>query len=146
MFKFYSIGAFNVAKTNGRCVATSELENGMAVKLDNESGEAVAGADANAIVFNVVDKPELDFSTDFVISAGEYVRGFFIDNMNGLLVEMDSTIIATAYATVAEGDIINPDADGKWAVGAFDADVLNLKVIKKTSAGNGEGILAEIIA
>ena len=161
MFKFGTIGAFNVAKTNPRCKAEVDLVNGMVVVMDEANKLAkVPATDAIAkgkdlwVVNNIIDKYFIyQPSTSHKIEKGEYVRGFRLIDLAGLQVELDTQEVKTAYATLAKEDTLvlcdavtdTTDA-GKWKKAATTGYALALKIVEKTTYGNGEGLLCEVVA
>lgn len=148
MFKYGTLGGLRNAKDNPRTKAVQELFNGMVVIPDDVTGEApvpATAADAKGEVYvvnNIVDKPEIRNSTDFKIEAGEFVHADLVSAVAELPVQIDESVLVTAYADVAVNDILvaSGDGSGKWvkadgtAIIAADYRV-NLVVTKKTAFG-----------
>ena len=158
MFNFSTIGAYKQVRNNPRCKVNAELQNGMVVLLDEVNKQAAVPASATDaqgedvyVVFNIIDKPEIRNTEDFKIEAGEYVRAFYMKDLNELPVLLSEHVLAD-YANTSVGDVLVPagDGTGKWVVPdgttIIAADyAVNLEVVEKNSFG-GNGIKAIVRA
>lgn len=158
MFKFGTIGMFQRAKNNPRVQCNSNLKIGYAFTIDNNGShyteEAIAFADAATaklgdvwVCYNIIDKPELQNTTDYVVTAGEYIRAFKLDDLMGYPVELSTDLCSTALASVAVGDILVPEATSfKWVKEATADYKVGLEVLKKTVYnGKDTGYLCKVI-
>ncbi|MET3505603.1 hypothetical protein [Halalkalibacter oceani] len=164
MFKFNSIGAIEKhVRNNPRNIATSTLQNGMSVIMNDQAGTASVPATATEaqgltwIVGNIIDKPEVRNNKEFTIENGEHVRGFLAEDAKELQVEVDYRVVATDLDTVSIGDhlVVANAADhgedaGKWIKpdGTVIADSSSyntyLEVLKKTTYGD-KGLLCKVV-
>lgn len=157
MFKFGTIGAFKQVRNNPRYIAAVDLVNGLVV-IPNDATEVQAlPADVAAaklgewVVGNIIDKPEIRNKVDFKVEAGEFVRAFYLPDLKELPVEIDASVVETAYASVAVGDVLVPNAvNGKWVKAdgtTIDADdyAVGLKVLEKSTFG-GQGLYCKVQA
>lgn len=149
--KFQNYSGIKNAKDNPRCIADSDLKNGMAVvyyiATDGKEHVKVAADDTEAktikhFVWNTIDKPELDNEDDFVIKAGEYARIF--EFPYGEIMDISSDLITTA--TVNIKDVVIPSSAGKYVVAsASDTGyAFGLEVTSKTTFG-GIGYSALVV-
>jgi hypothetical protein len=159
MFKFGTIKAYDLARTNPRCKATAALKLGMVVIPNDATKTAPVPATLAEgqgkdlwVVNNRIDQPEILNKQDFVVASGEYVRAFRLADLVGLPVELDTSVVSTAYADLAVGDKLIPcDAvthttnAGKWVEGATTSYSIYLEVLEKTSFGNGEGLYCKVV-
>lgn len=157
MFKFATIGAYKQVRNNPRTKAVIDVKNGYVVIPDDATGLAPTPAtptDAQGdvyVVWNIIDKPEVLNTADFVVSAGEYVRAFKLADLVDLNVELSFDVIKDDYASISVGDVLVPcddqtDADdkGKWKVSAATGYEVSLKVLEKTTFGD-KGIYAKVV-
>jgi len=142
--KFQNYSGIKNAKDNPRCIADSDLKNGMAVvyyiAVDGKEHVKVAADDTEAktikhFIWNTIDKPELDNEDDFVIKKGSYVRIF--EFPYGEIMDISGDLIATSV--IDYKDVIIPATDGKYDVaGVGDTGYeFGLEVTDKTTFGGG---------
>jgi len=156
LFKFATIGTVLQAKNNPRVQSATDVKNGYVFKIVDggtykEQATAYA-TDAEAktadmyVAMNIIDTPELWNQADFVITAGNYIRTFRLDDLVGVTVEMSSDLCATAYSGVVVGDVLVPSAAAMtWKLQpATSTYVLGLKVLEKTTFG-GTGFYCKIV-
>jgi hypothetical protein len=149
MFKFGTIGAFKQVRNNPRCKAVAQLVNGLVVLPSDATKQAPAPANAAQaqgevyVVKNIIDKPEIRSKKDFKVEIGEFVRAFNLVDLKDLPVELDATVVSTAYASVAVGDKLCPavDGSGKWIKADGTTIVYTnykvyLEVLEKTTLGD----------
>lgn len=151
MIKFRQIGAYKTAQNIGYLTTPVALKNGMGVVFDLVN-KTVALPDATtakgnvALVFNTIDKPEIKTPNDYTIEIGENPRIFPLKSLAGRIIDMDSSQITTAYASLAVNDKLTLGTDGKWVK---TADVTGyatyLQIVEKTTFG-GAGIGAVVVA
>ena len=124
MFKFQNYSAIKNAQDNPRVRATALTKNGYVFGVKDNynvgggviySEAAVPFANAAAakagdvwVAINIIDKPELMNTSDYVINAGEYIRAFNLSKLHGEKVEITSDIVINAYNEVNVGDILIP--------------------------------------
>lgn len=157
MFKYGTLGGLKFARNNPRTKATQELLNGMVVLPNDVTGEAptpAVAADAQGEVYvvnNIIDKPEIRNLADFKIEIGEYVHADLVSAVAELPVDIDESVVSTAYASVVVNDVLAPTADGsgKWVKADGTTVVasnfkVNLVVIEKTTFG-GNGLKAKVV-
>lgn len=150
--KFQNYSGLKNAKDNPRAIAASDLKNGMAViySIGTDGKEyatlptdATTAKTAKHFVWNIIDKPELDNESDFVIKSGEYARIF--EYPQGEIMDVSADLVVTT--TVSTGDIlVASTADGKY-VTATAGDTgygFGLKVKEKTTFG-GAGYSALVV-
>jgi len=155
MFKFQNYSAIKNAQDNPRVRATALTKNGyvFGVKDNYEVDEgviyseaAVPFADADAakagdvwVAINIIDKPELMNTSDYVINTGEYIRAFNLSKLHGEKVEITSDIVIDDYANVAVGDKLIP-------ANATDNDSAPMKWKKATDTDTGYSVCLEVTA
>jgi hypothetical protein len=163
MFKFGTIGAFKQVRNNPRCKATADLYNGLAVLPDDATGNAPTPSTEDLaqgdlyVVFNNIDKPEVDSTKEFKVLTGEYVRAFRLADIQDMPVEIDDNVVGATYSTVAVGDklVALADGTGKWgAVYGLQADgvtantaadfKINLEVLEKSAYGDN-GLYCKVV-
>lgn len=149
MFKFKNIGTFDVAHNIPYCAAQAKFKNGYAAVYDEaEKKASLPSADTAkgnlAIVYNVIDKPELKNPDDYTVEIGEFPRLIALNSINGHIVVMNTDAITTAYNTLAVGDTLVAGTDGKWAKGAVTGYKQYLKITALV-AYNGNGIEAVVV-
>lgn len=149
--KFQNYSGIKNAKDNPRCIADSDLKNGMSViyYIADDGAEHVKVAatadDAKTIkhfVWNTIDKPEFDNENDFVIKKGEYARIF--EYPQGEIMDISSDLITTASVSIK--DIVIASTSGKYVV-ATESDTgysFGLRVTEKTTFG-GTGFSALVV-
>lgn len=120
MFKFGTIGAYKQVRNNPRCVAQSDMLDGMVILINDEALEAsVPGEDgvttAAWIVGNIIDKPEVLNKADFKVLEGEHVRAFYLPDLKEMPIEICNRVV-TDYDAVEVDDILVAGEDGKWVV------------------------------
>ena len=156
MFKFGTIGGFK-ASNNPRVTCATDVVNGQAFSIvtDGIQETATAFANSNAVrdasevwvVFNVIDRPELLNSDDFVIPAGSPIRAFKLNDIIGLTVELSMDVITGAVVPDVNAILI-PDDDMNWRIAVSPADdgdyPLALQVMGQTTFG-GSGVVAKIV-
>ena len=159
MFKFQNYSAIKNAQDNPRVRATALTKNGYVfVVKDNcdvgggviysEAAVPFANADAAKagdvwVAINIIDKPELMNTSDYVINAGEYIRAFNLSKLHGEKVEITSDLVIDAYTDVAVGDKLIPanatdSASMKWKKAKTGTDTgysVCLEVTAKTTFG-----------
>ena len=157
MFKFQNYSAIKNAQDNPRVRATALTKNGYVFGVqDNYNVEgviyseaAVPFADAAAakagdvwVAINIIDKPELMNTSDYVINAGEYIRAFNLSKLHGEKVEITSDLVIDDYANVAVGDKLIPanvadngSASMKWKKATDTGYSVCLEVTAKTTFG-----------
>lgn len=151
MFKFKNIGTFDVAHNIPYCVVPAgvTLKNGYAVTYD-ETTKTIALPTAEtakkelAVVYNVIDKPELKNLDDYTIEAGEFPRLITLKSIVDQIVVLNEDAITTAYASLAVGDTLVADTTGKWVEGATEGYAQYLEITALVNA-NGKGIEAKVV-
>lgn len=121
MFNFGTIGAYKQVRNNPRTKVQADTKNGQVLFLDEVNGVAAfptadqaTGGDVH-VAFNIVDKPEIRNTNEFVIGEDEYVRAFRLADLVGLPVLLGNQAITTAIGEVVKGDFLVPEADtGNW--------------------------------
>lgn len=157
MFNFVVAGGYKHARNNPRCKVAEDTKNGQVLVLDEANklasfptADEAKGGDLY-VAFNIVDKPEIRNTIDFVIEKDEYVRAFRLADLADLLVEMNFQVLADNYASINVGDVLVAQAGtGKWV--KADGETINsdeyaikLEVTKKTGFGQ-QGIEAVVRA
>lgn len=149
MFKFKNIGTFDVAHNIPYCKTPVVLKNGYGVTYD-EATKTVALPTSTtakgklAIVYNLIDKPEIKNPDDYTIEVDEYPRLIALDSIDGHIVVMNATAIKTDVSTLVVGDKLIVGTDGLWAKGAVDGYTQYLEVTALVSY-NGKGIEAKVV-
>ncbi len=157
MFNFGTIGAYKQVRNNPRGKAATELRNGLAVLVDEANESVAVPADATAaqgadvyVAFNIIDKPEVRNSEDFVIEAGEYVRAFLLADVKEMPVLLSDAVLVD-HAGLVKGDVlVAQEGTGKWVkadgtVIIADNYAVKLEVIEKNTFGD-KGIKAIVRA
>lgn len=163
MFKFNSIGALEKhVRNNPRNKAAADLQNGMAVVMDDANGTATAPANATEaqgvvwFVGNNIDKPEIENSKTYTIETDEYVRGFLVEDAKELQVEIDYRVVVDDLSTLSVGDHLvpangtdHPGNEGKWVkpdgVLVYSSYYNTyLEILKKTTYGDN-GLLCKVV-
>ena len=143
MLKFREIGTYKNAVNIGFCTADVILKNGNVVTYDVATKKA-----ALAIVMNTIDKPEILEPNDFTIEIGENPRLFTLASLKDRVLDMDMDQVTGTYASIAEGDYLVADTDGKLKVVPKATGVADykeyLQVIEKTTY-NAEGLAAVVV-
>jgi hypothetical protein len=149
MFKFKNIGTFDVAHNIPYCKTPVVLKNGYGVTYD-EATKTVALPTSTtakgklAIVYNLIDKPEIKNPDDYTIEIGEYPRLIALDSIDSHIVVMNATAIKTDVSTLIVGDKLIVGTDGLWTKGAVDGYTQYLEVTALVSY-NGKGIEAKVV-
>jgi len=111
------------------------------------ANDAGAKADDLWVCMNIIDVPELQNTTDYKISAGEFVNSWNLPTLKGMPVEMSSDLVTTAYGSVAVGDHLVPVPVGAnammWKKATDTGYACTLKVLEKTTFG-GTGFYCKI--
>ena len=149
MLKFREVGTYKNAVNIGYCTAEVDLKNGQVVTFDR-ADKSVAlpttGKETGlAIVFNTIEKPEIEDPNKYVIEAGEFPRLFELASLKDRIIDMDLDQVVDAYADISVGDFLTANDDGQLEV---TADVSTYKeyfeVIEKTTY-NAEGIAVRVV-
>lgn len=145
LFKFQNYSAIKNAQDNPRGVATVELKNGYLVTIkDNEGGvkEAITllGATDKVgagvwVVGNIVNKPEILNTDDFVIKVGEPARCFNLAKQIGEILEISGDLVDGDVADVNVGDILVPGEAGIWEAYVTGDYEVGLEVTDITTFG-----------
>jgi hypothetical protein len=158
MFKFGTIGAFKQVRNNPRTKAVIQLKNGSVVIPDDSTGLAptpatptiAKGKDVH-VVWNIIDKPEIRSSSDFVIEAGEYLRAFKLADLADLPVELSYDIVKDDFGTVPVGTYLvpcdaedDPSQDGKWKMSSATDYAVKIKILEKTTFGD-KGFYGKVV-
>lgn len=149
MFKFKNIGTFDVAHNIPYCKTPVVLKNGYGVTYDEATKTVALPTSATAkgklaIVYNLIDKPEIKNPDDYTVEINEYPRLIALDSIDGHIVVMNATAIKTDVSTLVVGDKLIVDTDGLWAKGAVDGYTQYLEVTALVSY-NGKGIEAKVV-
>lgn len=152
MLKFREIGTYKNAVNIGFCTADVILKNGNVVTYDVATKKAalpITGKkEGFAIVMNTIDKPEILEPNDFTIEIGENPRLFTLASLKDRVLDMDMDQVTGTYASIAVGDYLVADTDGKLKVVPKAAGVADykeyLQVIEKTTY-NAEGLAAVVV-
>lgn len=156
MFKFKNIGAFSVAHNIPYCTVPIgiTLKNGYAVTYD-EVAKTIALPTADtakakglAVVYNEMDKAFNKDGTyanneNYTIVAGEYPRLIELRSIESHIVMLDSTVIVTDYSTLAVGDTLVADVDGRWVKGDVTGYAEYLEITALVSYGT-KGLEAKV--
>lgn len=149
MLKFREVGTYKNAVNIGYCTAEVDLKNGMVVTFDRADKSVALPTNGKetglAIVFNTIEKPEIEDPNKYVIEAGEFPRLFELASLKDRIIDMDLDQVVDAYADIAVGDFLTANDDGQLEV---TADVSAYKeyfeVIEKTTY-NAEGIAVRVV-
>ena len=163
MVKFKNIGDFKTVRNVGNVKAPAELKNGYLVTYDRDAGAAgfpervgrsclyevcgVGGTGPVELPFDGnrcggVQREPVEFvgsTDDYKIAIGEFARIFDTATMKDVVLEINDTILATAYSEVFKGDTLVANAKGEFEK-TSDASgyAVTFTVLNKTSyAGNG---------
>lgn len=145
MVKFKNIGDFKTVRNVGNVKAPAELKNGYLVTYDRAASTialptATTAKQALWLVINEREPVEFVGSTDdYKIAIGEFARIFDTATMKDVVLEINDTILATAYSEVSKGDTLVANAKGEFEK-TSDASgyAVTFTVLNKTSyAGNG---------
>ena len=155
MFKFQNYSAIKNAQDNPRVRATALTKNGYVFGVKDNynvgggviySEAAVPFADAAAakagdvwVAINIIDKPELMNTSDYVINTGEYIRAFNLSKLHGEKVEITNDLVIDDYANVAVGDKLIP-------ANATDNASASMKWKKATVTDTGYSVCLEVTA
>lgn len=146
MFSFYDTN-FLSKPNHPEIVATVDTYNGYQFKLSDSTAVPNANADdvkaeETYIMCNIIDKPDLENTSDYYVVAGEYIRAYRAKDLADLSFNMSSELVTDTYSGVSAGDFLvgRSTADTtdtmKWNV---IADVTGysvyLEVLKKTTFG-----------
>lgn len=146
-FKPLTIGGFKAVKNDPTTVATANLIQGQVVVLDKQTGEAklpvLEETKGNALHFvaNIDVNPDIVFAKNEVeVKVGEYVRGFEVDSLKGLEVELGGAALKEEVR--AKGDKLVAGLDGKWEkIADTTGYQLHLEVTALTTY-RGKGVIA----
>lgn len=150
LFKFNDsnfLNGFNLSDV----VATADTYNGYQFAVTHVNGVVSATPLTNAtaaqagdfyVMFNIIDKPEIENTEDYKVTSGEYIRAFKMKDYVGQYVCLSSDLLTDTYSGVAVGNKIVPRtvADTtntmKWKVDAASGYEVYLEVVKKTTFGS----------
>ena len=152
MLKFREIGTYKNAVNIGFCTADVILKNGNVVTYDVATKKAALPTTGKeeglAIVMNTIDKPEILEPNDFTIEIGENPCLFTLVSLKDRVLDMDMDQVTGTYASIAVGDYLVADTDGKLKVVPKATGVADykeyLQVIEKTTY-NAEGLAAVVV-
>ena len=150
MFKFKNIGTFDVAHNVPYCVTPVALKNGFVVTY-NEATKTVALPTSNtakgklAVVYNIIDKPEIKNPDDYTIEIGEYPRLITLDSIDGHVVVVNTAAFADTYTTPTVGDKLVAGTDGKWAKTSDVSGYAQYLEVTALVAYNGKAVEAKVV-
>ena len=150
MFKFKNIGTFDVAHNVPYCVTPVALKNGFAVTY-NEATKTVALPTSStakgklAVVYNIIDKPEIKNPDDYTIEIGEYPRLITLDSIDGHVVVVNTAAFADTYTTPAVGDKLVAGTDGKWAKASDVSGYAQYLEVTALVTYNGKAVEAKVV-
>ncbi len=142
IWKFNDYQALTGATVRGDIKPNTTVKNGYIGTFDVTNGvfrQITTGEDVGEIwiVGNIIDKPETLNTDDFELTTDDYVRIFKLDDVIGKRIEIQDTMVSTAFADVAVGDILIPEVDA-WTFVERTAEIgsyITLTVKKKTTLG-----------
>ena len=150
MFKFKNIGTFDVAHNVPYCVTPVALKNGFAVTYD-EAKKTVALPTSStvkgklAVVYNIIDKPEIKNPDDYSIEIGEYPRLITLDSIDGHVVVVNTAAFADTYTTPAVGDKLVAGTDGKWTKTSEVSGYAQYLEVTALVTYNGKAVEAKVV-
>ena len=150
MFKFKNIGTFDVAHNVPYCVTPVALKNGFAVTY-NEATKTVALPTSStakgklAVVYNIIDKPEIKNPDDYTIEIGEYPRLITLDSIDGHVVVVNTAAFADAYTTPTVGDKLVAGTHGKWVKTADVSGYAQYLEVTALVTYNGKAVEAKVV-
>ena len=150
MFKFKNIGTFDVAHNVPYCATPVTLKNGFAVTY-NEATKTVALPTSStakgklAVVYNIIDKPEIKNPDDYTIEIGEYPRLITLDSIDGHIVVVNTSAFADTYTTPTVGDKLVAGADGKWVKTSDVSGYAQYLEVTALVTYNGKAVEAKVV-
>ena len=150
MFKFKNIGTFDIAHNVPYCVTPVTLKNGFAVTY-NEATKTVALPTSStakgklAVVYNIIDKPEIKNPDDYTIEIGEYPRLITLDSIDGHIVVVNTSAFADTYTTPTVGDKLVAGTDGKWTKASDVSGYAQYLEVTALVTYNGKAVEAKVI-
>ena len=150
MFKFKNIGTFDVAHNVPYCATPVTLKNGFAVTY-NEATKTVALPTSStakgklAVVYNIIDKPEIKNPDDYTIEIGEYPRLITLDSIDGHVVVVNTAAFADTYTTPTVGDKLVAGTDGKWAKASDVSGYTQYLEVTALVTYNGKAVEAKVV-
>lgn len=143
IFKFNDYQALTKATVRGDLKPSATVKNGYIGTLDvanNQFTQFPIGATPGEvwIVGNLIDKPETLNTDDFSLTTSDYVRIFKLDDIVGKRIEIQSTMVNSAFADISVGDVLVAQAE-TWTFVKRTVETgsyLTLTVKKKTTLGN----------
>ena len=150
MFKFKNIGTFDIAHNVPYCVTPVTLKNGFAVTY-NEATKTVALPTSStakgklAVVYNIIDKPEIKNPDDYTIEIGEYPRLITLDSIDGHVVVVNTAAFADTYTTPTVGDKLVAGTDGKWTKASDVSGYAQYLEVTALVTYNGKAVEAKVI-
>lgn len=150
MFKFKNIGTFDVAHNVPYCVTPVALKNGFVVTY-NEATKTVALPTSNtakgklAVVYNIIDKPEIKNPDDYTIEIGEYPRLITLDSIDGHVVVVNTAAFADTYTTPTVGDKLVAGTDGRWVKTSDVSGYAQYLEVTALVTYNGKAVEAKVV-
>ena len=150
MFKFKNIGTFDIAHNVPYCVTPVTLKNGFAVTY-NEATKTVALPTSDtakgklAVVYNIIDKPEIKNPDDYTIEIGEYPRLITLDSIDGHIVVVNTSAFADTYTTPTVGDKLVAGTDGKWTKASDVSGYAQYLEVTALVTYNGKAVEAKVV-
>lgn len=140
MFSFYDTN-FMDKPNHPEIVATLDTYNGYQFKLSGDTAVPNATADdvkaaETYIMLNIIDKPDLDNTSDYYVTAGEYIRAYRTKDLADLSFNMSSELATDTYSTVSVGDTF---------VGRSTADTTDTMKWKKVASVAGYSVYLEVL-
>ena len=150
MFKFKNIGTFDIAHNVPYCATPVTLKNGFAVTY-NEATKTVALPTSStakgklAVVYNIIDKPEIKNPDDYTIEIGEYPRLITLDSIDGHVVVVNTAAFADTYTTPTVGDKLVAGTDGKWVKTSDVSGYAQYLEVTALVTYNGKAVEAKVV-
>ena len=150
MFKFKNIGTFDVAHNVPYCATPVTLKNGFAVTY-NEATKTVALPTSStakgklAVVYNIIDKPEIKNPDDYTIEIGEYPRLITLDSIDGHVVVVNTAAFADTYTTPTVGAKLVAGTDGKWVKTSDVSGYAQYLEVTALVTYNGKAVEAKVV-
>lgn len=140
LFSFFDSNYMNKSN-HPEIVATVDTCNGYQFKLSDDTAVANATADdvkagETYFMFNIIDKPEIENTGDYKVSAGEYIRAYKLKDFVGEKFNMSYDLVTDTYANVSKGDKL---------VGRSTADTTNTMKWKKLADVSGYSVYLEVV-
>lgn len=88
------------------------------------------------IALNIIDKPEVLNTEEFVLKTGDKARDYRMKDLVGFTFEMSENLVTDDYASVTVGKTFVVDtATGGWKVGTIPAGGVGFEVLGKNTFG-----------